>query len=617
MRIISKYRAIIFLILFSFYSGTLLSETEFDALKSRGMDFFYKKRYHQALEQFEEILETRFDDSGALFYYDETFALILSCELWLTRAKELSSQARYNQALESVIQAEKIYPFHPSINSIKDEINDMTETAKPLAHLAPEEQDIFYNTLHLGYASLEKGNNEEAINLFAKCLSLAPKSPEAIEGYNEAQKRFKEKAQREKLISFFNKAAVFESQKKYPMAVSVYEEILRISPGNSEAHEKKQRLEEMMRGQRDLAQKIQLAKEFLDSGNKHLTEKRFNEAIEQYELGLSTLPDFTNWDNLIAKVQKYKKSYEEKKFEEHIREINKSFEKGLFYYATEKYKKAISSFENVINISENYVQMSETKNQAKDYLRKAQENLQQREEEAVSAESPYYKLVQSLNALGFRQYEKKDYKSAKKYFSSILELFPKNKEAGLYYIICSIKIEPETKENVISELIEQIDASLKTSPSEARRLIDIALQIDKNHPKIKPYIEKKPKKQIIAVKSTVPKETINKWYQEALSLSQTNPKKALEISRKIIKEDPLNTKARNLLTRLEARVSPGTSKAVKKIDARAQKAYTQGIMFYNSGKINDAINSFKIAVKISPDFTKAQNALAKCEAYQK
>ncbi|MDH5717990.1 MAG: tetratricopeptide repeat protein [Spirochaetia bacterium] len=607
---------LIFLINFEITEAKLEKE-EYDIIKKEGLEYYHRKRFENALEIFEDLIEEDPENSEAFFYYDEILALTIECEIWLERAVDLMNQARYNQAIESVNKAEEIYPYHPDIDSIRDNILDMINSSKPFKHLSAEEQDIFYNTLKLGWDNLEKGKNEEAINLFAKCLTLAPKSPEAIEGYNEAQKRFKEKLYREKLENMFVKASNFENQKRYPQAVSVYDEILRIDPGNSEALENRQRLSDYIKNQQEKAQQLQLAKELLESGQKHIAEKRFIEGIEQFELAKSALPDYTNWDKLISDAERQKKQYEEKTFEAQLKEISKNFEEGLFLLATEKFKQAISSFEKVITISEQYDQMSETKKQAEDLLKKAQENLQRQEEEEVSTESPYYKLVKSLEALGEKEYQKKNYNTAQKYFSGILELFPKNKNAYLYFILCSIKLNPQIKDKVINDLIIQIENSLVTDPASARRIIDIALQIDPNHPKIKSYAEKKPKKETIIAKPKVPAETLEKWYKEALSMVRTNQNKALELARKIVNADPTHSKARNLLTRLEGRISSSKETIVKEIDPKAKKAYTQGIVFYNSGKITEAIESFTYALKIEPDFIKAKNALSKCKAYLK
>jgi tetratricopeptide (TPR) repeat protein len=101
-----------------------------------------------------------------------------------------------------------------------------------------------------------------------------------------------------------------------------------------------------------------------------------------------------------------------------------------------------------------------------------------------------------------------------------------------------------------------------------------------------------------------------------LKLSQSDPAKAIDTLRLLIKSDPANVKARSLMAQLEGRVSKTNwSEGRKEVNADARKLYSEGIWHYNNGRIQKAKIAFEKALASEPGFDKAKIALDKCKAY--
>lgn len=613
-----KKKLIFLLILSVFYflsTATVYAES-FEELKTEGIAYYYQKRYEKAQQFLGEALKKQPQDKEINLYYAETLTRQLTAEVWLKRALELASQGRFNKALQALSRAEAISPYMDQLSDVREDIEDKKEELKPLEHLSETQKDEYFSYMKSGRQNLDAAKNKTAMGFFARALGLAPKSIEALEGYQESQKRYKAALYRDKLSDLFTDAVRYENQNKLVLALAKYKEVLKYDATNNQALTKAQQIEDTLDKRRRLSEKNREAKAFLDSGDRYLAAQQFIEAIEQYELGKGVFEDYIDWDKKIETAEDAKRREEEKKLEEKLKEIEINFQEGLIFLAREKFEEAIASFNLVITISKKYNQQQTRKN-AEDLLKKAQENLKRKEEEQVSTESPYYDLVESLYSLGRKEFDNENYQKARRYFSNILEIFPKNKKANRYFLLCNIRMQPQMKDELLNNLLSQASELKKTDPVEANRLIDLAASIDPNDNRVKKMVKESEKTRPTYIKkSDVPQSTLDGWYRQAINQSQTNPDSSKALCQRILQEDPRYSKARTLLARIEARTNRNSwSRQRPQVNNQAKQAYATGIMHYNAGRIRRARDSFRRALQIDPGFGRARNALQKCDAY--
>ncbi|MCB1146619.1 MAG: tetratricopeptide repeat protein, partial [Leptospiraceae bacterium] len=234
----------------------------------------------------------------------------------------------------------------------------------------------------------------------------------------------------------------------------------------------------------------------------------------------------------------------------------------------------------------------------------------------VNPESPYFQLVGTLHALGQEALQRKNYAEAKKHYTSILELFPRNKLANAYLISANISQKPESRAEVLEKLYQQAEQEKNKNPIEAKRLLDLIASISPTDSRIQKIREDIQKQSPVRRDPQVSDEKLNIQYENAISIAQQNPAGAIQICKSILNSNPGFAKARSLQARIESRLNESKwRQPARELNPQAERFYADGVIAYNSGRIRDARNLFQRAVQLQPDFVRAKNALQKCSAY--
>ncbi len=611
---ISKFSFLVLLIYIT-SSAFALAELDEDSqeLWSEAQALYYQKRYDKALEAFNELNEKYPQEVKFELLLTNSLAELLKAKVWLERAKKLIELKRYNHALEAIKYAKQVFPFEEEVSKYYDTIQDIKTSHQPLADLNQSQKTIFDQSIENAEKKLKTGDYEAALKLYAKALEIASESTIALEGYSEAQKRLLVSQNQNKIKRLLKTAAKLESLSKLIEAKAAYESVLRLDPGNQKSLKSVLLLQKEIEEKRLLSQKRSLADQYFKTAKRNLKNKEFDSAIEQYELGRETLPDYTNWNKLILKASIAKEKAKRKREEKIRNKIDRDYRKGIAFLITEKFKEAISAFQSVLKSSKE-LNITSIIEPTEELLKKSKKALQTQEEEVVNKESPYYELVQSLKALGIRQLELGNFESAKKYFEKILDLFPHNRFANQNILVCRIKLEPGLSGQITLDFISEIKSSLRQKDySKARRLLDIVRYIDSENTEIKKLKSRIDKLTAIFTQNKSTAEINNLW-QKALRAQQTNNREvAINLAKRILIADPRHLNSRRLLTRLEG--GGITQRTNIQIPKRAKRAYAQGILYYNNGSVPEAIKFFQLAVNIFPAYTKANIALTKCKRY--
>ena len=596
---------------FSLSASTEPEQKRYERFKAES--FFYQKRYPEAIEVLKNLLKKYPSDPELELYLSKSKALYLEFKTWYQRAEWLLDENRFNHALQALREAEKVYPFFSQIKPLERKILSKQSSHDPIAELTPAQTVLFRKHQNTGQKKLNAGDNLGALQAFASALQIVPRASLALEGYNVSQKRFLAGQGIGKIKQLLAEARRYMAQKAWFNAYVKYRAVLALDPINIEAIEKLKELEDIIRQEKLSIQRKTLAKQYRLTGKNFVTRKKFAKGIEQYQLGQNTGPKHTNWDALIKEARELQEIENEKLRRKLNQRIETNYSRGLAFTASEKYVDAIAAFQQVITDATT-LQRVATAEQAKELLGKVTTAATQKDEEEVNKESPYFDLIESIKALGLKALENGNYTEAKKYFEQILDLFPYNRFANQYLAVSKIKINPGTKEQVLKTFMNDANLAVRAQQYlKARSTLEIVLFIDKNH---EPALTLKERLKNITniLKSSASDEQIeNLWTQALQAQTQNDSKKAISLASEILRLDPANINARTLLNRLETGKIIQTN--IVNIPAPAQKAYTEGIIFYNTGALEKAIQSFQRAIKIFPNYRKAAIALRKCQQY--
>jgi tetratricopeptide (TPR) repeat protein len=577
--------------------------------------YYNQKKYEAVILIGKKLLQqSNFRDKKMEDYLLNSYKLQIEALIHTRQAGLLNKSRQILQAKKIIDKAESISPETEIILNLKSKIYSGEMKINRLAGISPAEKAQFEKFFTTATKSLDQGKNDEALGLFAKALLIIPDSPEAIEGYNLALVRTNKENSSGRVQELIVRADQLILEKKYPDAINTFDEALNFDPINLYAINKKNELNNLIKSISQNAQKQELAREYLDGARQHEEKNEFSLAIEKYNLGSGLVANFAPWKQLIRLAEKKQKDYEDKKFSRSLEDITKSYQKGIYYLAAEEFSRAITEFEAVINISKQYGQ-EQTRKQAEEFLGKARDNFNRKEEEIVGETNPYFKMINNTKILGLNAFHQKQYKIARQYFGSILDLFPKNRFSRIYYVKSDIELQPGSKDQIVHDFISNIQLSIEKDQIEAKRLLAISMEVFPNDPEIKSiYLKMNANRQYIIKKSTVPIDVLNIWYQKAfIALTQENDsKKANDLLTQILNADPTYIKAITLKARIEGRTQIAE---VRTISSDAQKYYSEGLWHYGQGRIREAKNSFEQALKIEPTYQNARNAWEKCVKY--
>ncbi|MES0488401.1 MAG: tetratricopeptide repeat protein [Leptospirales bacterium] len=598
----------------------LESSEVLQSLTLKAIQFYHQKKYDQTALIMDRILKVYPDDKTAYEYYIKANDQLIRALILGKQAVILVNNGQLLEAQARIEEAGRIAPHSPAINKLAEYIKNKSEDLKPLSHLDEQQRKSFEILLKKATKELNEGRNEEALLLFRDALKIAPESPRAVRGYNLALLRSRSENYSEQTKRLFQKADAFRKAIQYIKAKGVYEEILAYDPANIRAETGLKEMEKLIAELSQAAEKSQLAQQYYDEARDHLDGKEFENAIEKYELGKATLAPYKNWDQLIINAKKQKKDFENKDRAEKSAMLDKSLNNAFVLITTERYKEAVKELNTVVIISKE-LELETFETQAIELLKKTQESMRKQEDETITIIHPYYDAINTQKILGLEAYKRKKYKLAQEYFSSILELFPKNRFANIYNIKCTIELGIGSKTQVMNDLISGINVNLKSGDKfEAKRLYNIAKEIEPGNAELKALSPKFDKKRIINDllnrDESITDTQIENMYKNALNLSRSKPKESIAVLNRIVKADPANTKARKLLLQLQniAKSRSSTYEAPR-INSRAQQYYADGIRHYNNGRIRDARSSFIKALRIEPSYTKARKAREKCDKY--
>lgn len=588
----------------------LLTSSSFASI-SVVRDHFYNKR----LDKAESIIyssKLNLENPEMLYYLGKIKILKLRSAQSMKEAEVYLSTLNLNGAQMKLNEAASWYPENRLIPEQRSRLKRLRETDIH-KYLSIENRIAYEDLIKKGRKQEEGSNLQGALENYRKAVAIFAGEPAVVKKIKVIEETLAAEEKRRQIAQYTSELNNHIKKKDYASAIGTLQSLMIIEPEKKEHRIQRDKLRKLLEEERLKKEKMRIAREHLVAGKALLSQKKFQESLEQYQFGLAVLPEFADWDGLMQETRLKHKQHKEYLFEQVINQIESLFQEGISFDARDKFQQAIETFGRVIELSKKYNQ-TEIQKQARELQRRSLERYNARQATQVGEQSPYYELVQSLLSLGEQAYKQKSYERAKFYYGSILEIFPKNSEANLYFLSASIQLRPETKAQTISKLQDEVEKSM-AEKYEADRVLDLLEALDKRNRRTKSLRVKFQQFHKLNIKK-VDRRKMKALFTQGQELAAESPEEAVQVLKKLIQQDPTYPGASSLLARIEGRLSRSSwDQPLKATNQKAQNLYAEGMLYYNAGQIQKAYTAFQRAVQIDPTFQRARFAFEKCKSY--
>ncbi len=327
---------------------------------------------------------------------------------------------------------------------------------------------------------------------------------------------------------------------------------------------------------------------FMEQGIQYYKSNKYKQAMDSFMQVLLITPNDKKAKKYLKKsAKKYEMLIKEKILKErkHIldkakkqlkeEEKKKDFSrlKNLYLTAKDEYKKgnylrAFSKFKEINKIKRNY-------KDTEYYM-----SVITKEMSEISKLETYSDIKMLFYAKGFMFYNNEEYVNAINEWEKFLNIEPENKEVREYF---------ENTKSLLKDLIE------------TERIKRLKLVLEELNKRAEEYFKlKKYQSSINLWKKMIEicEHEKTDSFKEISELAKNNIELVLSEIKKIIKKENNNEN------------KPEEIFVDEKL---AEKHYTQGLVFYSSGQLNDAIREWEISLRYNPNYEKAKKAKEKVE----
>jgi tetratricopeptide (TPR) repeat protein len=281
---------------------------------------------------------------------------------------------------------------------------------------------------------------------------------------------------------------------------------------------------------------------------------------------------------------RFGKDYRANLIDVRVKEYNRQ---GVRDYRKKDYINAYQGFKNILVLD------SDNK-EAKEYIKKIQDEFK---------EVKTKKEIREHLKLGIKYYEEEKALKARDEFEAILALVPEHSEAKEWIVKVRTKLEEYKDEEAKTMYKEGLRLYKKKKYVQAREEFQKVIFLNSRHEKARYYIyiiNKKLKEKGEEQR----KKEIKGYYVKAMEMHKGGElKEAIKELKKILKLDSKHKKTKDFLVKIRAELKAKLTK----------QYYEKGVVLYKEGKLEEAIVSFKKALKLTPRHEKAKDDLEKAE----
>ena len=413
---------------------------KWNAFVKAGDGAFSKKDYGRAIDEWKkafELIETeelaeKINDAE-IKYEDELAEKANETKMkkFLREGDEMVSLLKFENAREKYEAAQRLMP------KSKEPKQKLKELQDKIDNLANDKVDKEYNEL-LARSDIKVSSEsyDEAKKLLAQAQKLKPKEKEPAKKIKAIDKLIadnaKKKAEYDKLIAEGN--SQFDS-KTYEKAKSTFQKASELLSKEDYPKNKIKEIDKLLEEQ---SKKEKEYKDLMAKADKDFDSESYKEAIDNYKKALKLKPQESKPQTQIDKATKALEKF--KKLEA---DYKNALAEGDKQFADKKYNEAISNYEKAKGLKPKETKPQEGIDKAKAAIKAEEERLAKEKEEAeklAKLKEEFDKLLAKGNA----QLSDTKYEDAKATYLKASELipteeFPKNKIKEIDKILDDIK----------------------------------------------------------------------------------------------------------------------------------------------------------------------------------
>ncbi len=410
-----------------------------DALISRGIDYYVNRKYYEAKDMFLEVLKLEPNNKTAKEYLEKIEKALAE----LARLKSIEDEAEkhfilglnyfnkkeYESALEEFNITLEIKPDHQKAIEYKNKVLEILKKLKEKQE--KEKYTLIQKLLAEGIKYYQLGEYELAIEKFKKVLELDPENKYAKEYLRLAIQALQLQKESEitedspyyVIVKNLEKEGLkYLDKNEYQFALHYFKQIKELFPLNKMAN--RYILKIMYKTDREKV------KEILDThfknGKDYYDNKNYIRALYEFELVKEIDPSYPQINKYIRLARRPPSVY--------AKEIKKHYNMGLYYYSKKDYEKAIAEWRKAIELdksplSNKYIGDCLSNIAKAEYRLRAAKGKLIAKETVAKEESKRQRTIKKHFYLGVAHYTSGNYKEALKEWQQVLKLDPYHPQA--------------------------------------------------------------------------------------------------------------------------------------------------------------------------------------------
>jgi tetratricopeptide (TPR) repeat protein len=418
----------------------------------------------------------------------------------------------------------------------------------------------------------------------------------------EEKRREEERARR--ILEIREEARSLFDNGEYEVSRTKWNDLLRLAPGDEQALIFISKIDFKLRESEKL---LALAESYFQSGERLFNEKRYEEAVDQFENAIAM--DFRVWESqdYLDEINGILLERQRKEDDKRIEKVAMLLRDGIKYYNLSQFKRSLS----VLNEG---LTLDPENSQIKEYIVRDIIALKREEEKEVPPSSPFYNLVENLSRLGNDSYRNENYNDAVKYYEEILLIFPFNEKARINLTRALSKTDPRLVQDILGTMYNEALSLLEGDKKrEATLKLKLILDVDPGFSKARASLEKLEREQKLEkrVITDAEREKARELHMYGIGLYRSeNLREAIKVWKDAVELDPDFTDARVYLARAETQLrnlekyeseeDEEDSGYDDELRIKIKKHYLDGINLFMSGLYREAITEWEELLEIDP-----------------
>jgi tetratricopeptide (TPR) repeat protein len=338
----------------------------------------------------------------------------------MKRGNELMAQEKYLDAIAEFNNANALKPTE------QEPVDKAAEAARLEQAKGAEADEQYEKILTVAEKKLDEGNYDKAIELANRAKNLKPTDPRPDKLMQRIEQRKKIDADFNKLMSEGDALAL---NKEYAKAKLKYQQASSKKPEEQLPKDKIAQMDKLINDAELSAQADELYNDYMMNGSRYQTQKKYDQALSEFQNALSVKPGDVPAQNKINEIQQIlddianaNQANIDKK-----NEFNRLVKEADVLFSAPEYLKAKGVYEQALMIdpSSSYV-----KKQIEECVRL------EREKSTREEDAKYQKVIDAAD----KNFDAEDYEKAKTYYNRALmfrsyDPYPKQKLAEIEAIL--------------------------------------------------------------------------------------------------------------------------------------------------------------------------------------